>query len=41
MTKSELKAELKIITKDATTFEEMIDLIIDYIARNFGRKKNV
>ena len=39
MTKAELKEKLVIVVKDAKSFDEVLNLIIDYIARNFGVKR--
>jgi hypothetical protein len=39
MTKSDLKEALKRATEDSGSYDEMLDDIINYIAKNFKVKK--
>ena len=39
MTKGDVKREIKKITNDCDSYEEMIDNIVKYIASNFKVKK--
>ena len=39
MTKADVKEDLKEVTKDSSNYDEMLDDIVRYIAKNFKVKK--